>query len=907
MIKLNGHTLAPAEKFEPESFGLNILERQSTATITRSIDEPELQVGDWLLDDEEPGSGIVWRVKIVERNFNGRAYTYTLEHIINTLRDISMFGEVTPAMMGGGATCTALQAAQYVMARQSIWTLGDFEYNTSTAYSFNGDDLFSAMEKISSTLDDPWWEYDMSSLPFKLHIRHKSSAEACEMRMGRNISTMRMTVDRSRMYTRIYPIGKNNMHITGDYISQNEAIWGRKDRVETDQTQETEQNLYLWALDRLRRHCEPTVTVTIGGLDLSQATGETLDKLVIGTVCRVPLPAFNTTITERITKLAWRNKRKEPESVTVTLCNTRQDIASLMSQLAQEGSSAGGRGGGGRAGAKAAEEDHAWFVDTSDHVAMVAEAIIGRDGEEVDWSRVSEIIVDGSGIHQQVVLAQGSLVVAFGRMDMNEESMTTVFQKTGIDSLGNGETLYGKVTQTAESLTAEYNRATEAEGSLSGRITATAESLTAEYNRATEAEGSLSGRISATSSSLTTVYTKTGINNLGQNETLYSRITQTAESISQEVSDKTSKAAIILTLNGGSGSNAKIQADTIDIDGIVNGLKSKSLDVGGLRVEGTANFLRWLYVEDYIHTDETLSAGVDVKINGNSLQQAITGIGSASYSGGSVTIPTTRFDGTAGPNITFNMADTAWYAGRVSAFKQAVASALGSGGWTDASGASTVIQASLDTTNKVVKVYSATSRISYPGDNSPTTVSIGLGNLDVSDTLNSYARAQKNAVTLSSAGWVNGTNVVSTNAPTPQTFTVNLPAFQASGGDTFTNHKTTVYFSTQSVNAPLKTVEVDATSEYNAGYSAGVTAGYTSGYNAGVTAGAGGVTLSQGSWSDGSKRVTASNGQYVTVSLPGVGYVSWSWSNPAKGYAQASITLCGKTYSSSKQIPSGWM
>ena len=79
------------------------------------------------------------------------------------------------------------------------------------------------------------------------------------------------------MYTRIYPIGKKNLHITGDYLSQNEEIWGRKDKVETDQSKETEQMLRLWALDRLRRHCEPTVTITIGGLELSQATGEPLD------------------------------------------------------------------------------------------------------------------------------------------------------------------------------------------------------------------------------------------------------------------------------------------------------------------------------------------------------------------------------------------------------------------------------------------------------------------------------------------------------------------------------------------------------------------------------------------------------------------------------------------------------
>jgi len=570
MIKLQGHSLTPEGRFTPETFAMNLMERQSTASITGIVggqeNAPDLKVNDWLLDDEEPGAGIVWRIKTDDSVFNSRTSTYTLEHVINTLRDISIFGEVKPGDIAGDSgarTCTAKQAAQYVLGRQSIWTLGDFEYTDSAPYSFNGDDLFSAMEKITSTLDDPCWEYDLSSLPFKLHIRHISTADACEMRMGRNIATMRRTIDRTNMYTRIYPIGKKNLHIAGDYLSQNEGVWGRKDKVETDQSQETEAMLRLWALDRLKRHCEPIVTITIGGLDLSRETGEDLDRLTIGRGCRVPLPDFGITITERITKLAWKNKRKEPENVTVTLCNTRQDIASIISQQA-----AGG-GGGARAAAKEAEEDHAWFVDTTSHVAMVAEAIIGRDGETVDWSRVAEIIVDGSGIHQQVVAAHGSIVTAFGRMDMTEESMATVFQKTGVNSLGQNETLYGKVTETAESLTAEYNRATEAEGSLSGRITATAESLQAEYTRATEAEGSLSGRITATAESLQAEYTRA----TEAEGSLSTRITANAEGLTSKVS----AGEIASTLNQ-TPQSMLIQARTINLDGYVTVSQLNAVD-----------------------------------------------------------------------------------------------------------------------------------------------------------------------------------------------------------------------------------------------------------------------------------------------------------------------------------------
>lgn len=96
--------------------------------------------------------------------------------------------------------------------------------------------------------------------------------------------------------------------------------------------------------------------------------------------------------------------------------------------------------------------------------------------------------------------------------------------------------------------------------------------------------------------------------------------------------------------------------------------------------------------------------------------------------------------------------------------------------------------------------------------------------------------AARNGVTLSSAGWVSGVNTVS--ASNGKTYAVDLPAFSVSGGTSFnSSHKTTVYFSTASVNQPLKSVEVDASSVYEAGYQAGLaeadtTAAYAEGWAA---------------------------------------------------------------------------
>ena len=420
--RLNGHSLQEAGRFSPESMPLTLCERQSQASIAIGPEVPEIIVGDWLQDMEEPGEGIVWRVKTVEKQPLLESRTVQLEHLINTLKDELMFGEVTPKTITGdnsAVNCTAAEAIAYILGRQSIWTLGsvDSAYSAiSNPYSFNGESLFAALESVTASLEDAYWEYSFDTFPFVLSIKKLDSTVDSEMRASRNIQTLRYTVDRSRMYTRFYPIGKNNLHIDGDYVSRNESLYGVISKTETDQSKATKAELLRWANERIARHCEPSVTVTIAGLELSEATGEPLDHFTINKKCRVPLPDYGTTITEKVTKLQWADKIKEKEKVTVTLANLLEDVASIInSQNAKSG-------GGGRAAAKNAEEDHAWFVDTTDHVAMVAEAVAG-EGASQDWSRVAELVVDGNGIHQRVQEAQEDIVTAFSLIEQTSTAI----------------------------------------------------------------------------------------------------------------------------------------------------------------------------------------------------------------------------------------------------------------------------------------------------------------------------------------------------------------------------------------------------------------------------------------------------------------------------------------------------
>lgn len=441
MILLNGHTLARKNYVRPEAMSLTLEEKNSTATLTLGPDAPEISINDWLQDDTEPGKGIVWRVKTINESVETQTRTVTLEHVIQHLKDRVLFGETKPGNITGNAadtSCSARAAINYALARQGEWKLGDTAENPTNPYSFNGETLLAALETITSSMADVQWEYDLSSVPFTLHIRKQPTGFQSEMRMSRNITTMRRQIDRSRMYTRIYPIGKDNLHISGEYLSKNEKTWGIVCKVETDQSKETDGALRAWAQERLNRHCEPLVTVTISGLDMSRATGEALDKIVLGKRCRVPLPDKGITITERVTKMAWSDKIKEPEKFTVTLANNTEDVATIVNRIQE--AAASGKGGGGRYGAKKNEEDHAWFVDTTEKVGMVAEAVAGP-GADKDWSRVSSIFVDGEGIHQKVTKAEKEIVKAETRIEANEDAIRLEAEKR----IAEDKSLLGKI------------------------------------------------------------------------------------------------------------------------------------------------------------------------------------------------------------------------------------------------------------------------------------------------------------------------------------------------------------------------------------------------------------------------------------------------------------------------------
>lgn len=519
MILLNGHSLTPERKIPLESMNLQLKERDSTATIIPA-DMTGIGVNSWMRDDTEPGAGIVWRVKSISQAYAIRTPTVQLEHMINSLRDLIMFGEIKPAQITGNAkatSCTAEQAVRYILSYQSDWVLGAFDFgNVSNPYKFDGDSLFDALETVSNSLADSWWSYDMSVYPFRLNITQKTNEVGSEMRAGRNMKTITRTIDKSGMYTRFYPTGKDDLHIPGDYVERNVNLYGVVSKIETDASIDSEAELQRWANERLEMHAEPTVTIDVEGIELANATGVSLDRMQLGKYCRVPLPEFGTEITERIVSLTYQDKINQPEVVKITLANNRTDVTKIIADAIKSG----GGGKGGRTSTKQDKEDHAWFEDTNNHVAMCAIGIIGTDAEgNPNWTRLSTLEVNEDGIYGEVKSVQNDVVVANTKITQNEYAIT---QEANIRISENTQ-MSSRITQTATAISSEVTARINSESQLSSRITQTANSITAEVTRATAAEGSLSSRITVNAQGIETKVSKNGV---------ISSINQSAEEVS---------------------------------------------------------------------------------------------------------------------------------------------------------------------------------------------------------------------------------------------------------------------------------------------------------------------------------------------------------------------------------------
>lgn len=296
----------------------------STAVMVLSPDDAEIAPRDLVELYDENGSAGIFRVKEVATDA-GRTRTATLEHSLCTLRD-----GVIPAQ---GFMGSVREGLEMLLACQPtpLWTLGDVEAPDDLTLIFATEyaSLLDALEAMLGMLPEGYAvAFDQSAAPWKLHLRRLSDEDACEGRLSRNVQTVRIESDGSRLCTRVYPFGAevetgriSLVPLEGiDHLDSAAAeALGVISRTFANDLIFDVPTLHDVAQLYLDRHAQPETTIVVNAADLSSLTGEDFDAFRLGRMCRICLPEDGLILRQRITAVSRPDVCGAPGQAVLTL------------------------------------------------------------------------------------------------------------------------------------------------------------------------------------------------------------------------------------------------------------------------------------------------------------------------------------------------------------------------------------------------------------------------------------------------------------------------------------------------------------------------------------------------------------------------------------------------------------
>lgn len=319
--RLLDEAMAEVCRLHPSSLSLEMnLFPLSTAVMTLPSDEPAVTVGRLIELYTPQGSAGIFRVQQAEQTFTGQTRLH-LEHSLVTLADSILSGT-------GESTAAAAQALQTVLSPQSQWRLGSAPADETITLTYDHANVLQTLLDIANKLPGYMLACDQASLPWTLNLVPLPDDAPSECRLSRNLESVSIETDRSELCTRVYVSGLD-APLEADTIGQ----WGAVSRSISADPDLTAAELTALGRQYLAQHKDPLLTVSLNALDLSQATGESLDRFTLGHICRVCLPEHSFSIQQRVVTLAWPDLIAAPEQVRVTLANRASSSADMLAGL----------------------------------------------------------------------------------------------------------------------------------------------------------------------------------------------------------------------------------------------------------------------------------------------------------------------------------------------------------------------------------------------------------------------------------------------------------------------------------------------------------------------------------------------------------------------------------------------
>ncbi len=342
MPRLLDASLRERARLSPFRLALDLrLRPLSTAEMYLADTEPEVQVRDLIELYDEHGSVGVFRVSGID-TLPGLSRTVWLEHSLATLSD----GVVPATAMSG----TVRETIEHLLGYQPDmrWMLGevDMPEDTTVLFTCGCTNLLSALTDLLELLpDELMLEFEQSSVSWVMHLRQMSDADACEGRLRRNLSNVKVSSDASGLCTRVYPYGAGQgterislRPLTGTDWLESEAVhtWGRICHTFTAANIFDVPTLKAVAEKYLARHAHPSVSVTASAVDLSEMTGEDADSFRLGQMCRLSMAEMGMVMHERIVGIRKPDVIAAPGQMTLTLCSQLHDTSDEIANMLRE-------------------------------------------------------------------------------------------------------------------------------------------------------------------------------------------------------------------------------------------------------------------------------------------------------------------------------------------------------------------------------------------------------------------------------------------------------------------------------------------------------------------------------------------------------------------------------------------
>ena len=939
----------------------------SECSLTLPKDAPRIDMHGWVKIFNQNGFVGIFRRTSSSHNAP-LDVTVQLRHGIDILQD-SLWQEETEFTGSTGEFITAILNHQTALVNgQKPWVLASCADTTQIEekkISYNN--LWDLLRSLEDESGDYYFTYDQSTFPWRLSYVKKNSTPMSEFRLSRNLSRIRINENDSELCTRLI-LNVNEMQTVSEEFGDREAnqstkqvydnasaqaVYGIITKTTDIDLKDHPEGAAAFAQRFLNSRAAPVLQIQADGYDLKAVTGFDWDEQHIGRMCRVALPDYDTWFTERVVSVQYPNLLDQPSVISVSLANALPKLSHSASQAARQADS-------NAAASRELEREQA-TTSSSANLNLI------RSGYVDDVFKQAGLVIDPTGV---LIFAKSGLFdEKFAQIDVREDHIESTVRDVEANTESKireeadkitlmvhtlDDTLSGKITQTAESLTSDYtNKINQTEG----KITQTAESLTSDYTKMIgDTEAALQGKITQTAESLTSDYTDK-INGVS------SHLTQTASEIRSEVKDEVSGLQSSIKQNADSielnAKNIKIIADDyVTINRLETELAEIKDQYSGFISTGTieadtGNIMSVNAVDINGIAANTITISVDgqavatvigegsdvnfdraaakaegaaaVRLTSQGWQSGGRNIVKATYGGSdtgqSYTVNLPTFSTSGGDSFSSHKTTVYFSTGSVDgplASKEVDATSeynagstagangvtLSKGNWS--SGVTRVTASNGKTVDVSLPSFSVSGGDSFGSDHKTTVYfstpsvdgALKSKTVDASGQYSSGVTAGANGVTLSVGSWSGGK--VTVTASNKKTATVSLPSFSVSGGDSFnSDHQTTVYFSTPSVDGALKSKTVDATSVWNGGRGQGMSEYYSSGHWA--------KPSSANSWTcyvPSQYNSSAETWFKLSDILP---TPSYTWSNPAKGYAMVEFYICGKYYHTSKQIPGGWM